>query len=71
MKVKVIVFDLDDTLFDELDYVRSGLLHVSEYLSTVLDATVEQLYQELLKSLAVARSHIFDRVLKIHNSWTE
>ena len=50
MKVKVIVFDLDDTLFDELDYVRSGLLHVSEYLSTVLDATVEQLYQELLNT---------------------
>ena len=71
MKVKVIVFDLDDTLFDELDYVRSGLLHVSEYLATVLEATVEQLYQELLKSMTIARSHIFDRVLKIHNSWTE
>ena len=28
----VIVFDLDDTLYDEVDFVRSGFLEISEYL---------------------------------------
>jgi putative hydrolase of the HAD superfamily len=28
----VIVFDLDDTLYDEIDFVKSGFLEVSEYL---------------------------------------
>ena len=28
----VIVFDLDDTLYDEVDFVKSGFLEISEYL---------------------------------------
>ena len=28
----VIVFDLDDTLYDEIDFVKSGFLEISEYL---------------------------------------
>ena len=31
--IKVVVFDLDDTLYDEIDYCRSGFQAVSEFLS--------------------------------------
>ena len=29
----VVIFDLDDTLYDEIDYCRSGFSAVAEYLS--------------------------------------
>ena len=33
MKIKVIVFDLDDTLYDEIEYVKSGFIQVANYFS--------------------------------------
>ena len=33
MKIKVIVFDLDDTLYDEIEYVKSCFKEVSNYFS--------------------------------------
>ena len=71
MKVKVIIFDLDDTLYGELDYVRSGLSCIALDLEQVLDVSSNQLYQDLLLSLAENRSEIFDRVLKKYDVWNE
>ena len=64
MKIKVIVFDLDDTLFDELDYVRSGLNHTAMALADRQGWDVADISRQLLASLKVSRSHIFDRVLE-------
>lgn len=33
-KLKAIIFDLDDTLYSERDYVKSGFIAVDEYLQT-------------------------------------
>ena len=33
--IKVVVFDLDDTLYDEIDYCKSGFRAVSEFLSNL------------------------------------
>jgi len=63
MTIKVLVFDLDDTLYDELEYVRSGLKHVAEVLSERFRWDVEDTDRQLQASLAVSRSKIFDRVL--------
>ena len=64
MKIKVIVFDLDDTLYDELDYVRSGLTHTAGVLAAKQGWDYAELRRALLASLQVSRSHIFDRVLE-------
>lgn len=64
MKIKVIVFDLDDTLYDELDYVRSGLNFTGEALANKLDWDVTETRLQLKASLQVSRSNIFDRVLQ-------
>ncbi len=63
MQVKVAVFDLDDTLFNELDYVRSGLFHVAHILAGKLGWDEGDLRQALLTSLQVSRDQVFDRVL--------
>lgn len=63
MLTKVIVFDLDDTLYDELDYVRSGLRHTGQVLSERYRWDPEDTERQLLASLDVSRDKIFDRVL--------
>ena len=49
----ILVFDLDDTLYDELTYVRSGFRAVAEWGEAVLGIDAELSFQQLNK--------IFDR----------
>lgn len=60
---RVIVFDLDDTLYLERDYVRSGLRAVGRWASTALgmDGLGEVMRARFE---AGARSHIFDDSLQ-------
>jgi len=57
----ILVFDLDDTLFDELSYVRSGLRAVAEQMSAACRQPATRLFETFLESLALGRSHVFDR----------
>lgn len=59
----VIVFDLDDTLYEELSFVRSGFRAVADYLSPLIDLTREEIFQSLMAELQVQREKIFDRFL--------
>lgn len=60
----VIVFDLDDTLYEELSYVRSGFRVVAAYLSPLLGSDQESIYQALLEELVVKREEVFNRFLQ-------
>lgn len=64
----VIVFDLDDTLYEEITFVKSGFKAVSEFLAPVLHRSSDMLYQELVTCLDDGRGAIFDEVLKKHNA---
>ncbi|WP_035587990.1 HAD family hydrolase [Hippea jasoniae] len=44
----VIVFDLDDTLYDEIDFVKSGFLEISEYLGS--SHYFDFMWEEFLKA---------------------
>jgi len=57
----ILVFDLDDTLYDELSYVRSGLAAVARFVAAETGADVATLRQFLDESLALGRSQVFDR----------
>jgi putative hydrolase of the HAD superfamily len=61
MKTKVFIFDLDDTLYCEHDYVHSGLKAVAHYLA-VDDVQKENTYYEYMVQVwkKVGRGKIFD-----------
>ncbi|BDH60829.1 HAD superfamily hydrolase [Lysinibacillus sp. PLM2] len=69
---KVIVFDMDDTLYDEFEFVKSGFREVAKYLSVNYHLQEEELFQwmwqRLLKS---GRGRIFDDLLKENNLFSK
>lgn len=71
MKVKVVVFDLDDTLFSEIEYVKSGFLSVAKYFENKFNLDSKSLYTFMLKDLENnGRGKIFDNMLKAFNIYT-
>ena len=66
MRVKVIIFDLDDTLYPEIEFVQSGFAAVSEYLHALHPKhSKESLYTLMLQELEKnGRGKVFDVVLE-------
>ena len=61
----ILVFDLDDTLYDEITFVYSGFETVSEYLSNEFNLDKEKIYNSLKKELHKnGRGRVFDTVFK-------
>jgi putative hydrolase of the HAD superfamily len=50
MKIEAILFDLDDTLYNEVDFVRSGFKGVAKYLSKKNNCSQNLVYQELISN---------------------
>jgi len=62
---KVIVFDMDDTLYDEYDFVKSGFNVVAEYLSSQYQLDKQEMYNWMWEAvLENGRGAIFDNLLK-------
>lgn len=61
--IKAVVFDLDDTLISEFDYIKSGFLAVSDYIYEKLHIKV---YDELLELYHTDKKKVFDRLLNNH-----
>ena len=59
----VIVFDLDDTLYDELTYVRSGFRAVADYLQNTYGIPVKSSMDFMMQKLVAGRGRIFDELL--------
>ena len=45
--IKAIFFDLDDTLYNEIDYVMSGFKVVSSYISSQFDLSQKEVFKIL------------------------
>lgn len=60
----VLVFDLDDTLYDELTYVKSGFQVVARDLYHRFSWPEEVTFEHMVKSLERGRERIFDDVLR-------
>ena len=68
----VLVFDLDDTLYPELNYVHSGFRAVAAFLSPLLDVPAETLAVGMIAEEAVlGRGQVFDNVLRQHGRWSK
>ena len=69
MSVKVIIFDLDDTLYDEIEFVKSGFWAVSkEFLATNPNPLYEKMLEVLEKE---GRGRVFDEALKAYGFETK
>jgi putative hydrolase of the HAD superfamily len=67
----VLVFDLDDTLYEELTYVKSGFRAVAEYLRVEYGVQEKKVYNDLVERLEGGRGAVFDDVLKKHNIFSK
>lgn len=63
----VLVFDLDNTLYDEITYVWSGFRAVSRYLQETYGVPFEDSYQFMQERLGAGRGKIFDDLLLRYN----
>lgn len=63
--VRLVVFDMDDTLYDEIDYCRSGFKACGRWLSDSCDLSAETIYNAFWARFASGdRRHVFDAALK-------
>ncbi|NLM97161.1 MAG: HAD-IA family hydrolase [Halanaerobiaceae bacterium] len=63
--IKAVIFDLDDTLYYELDYVKSGFRAVSRYISSKYGVSEEEFYQLQLDILEMeGLGKVFDLTLE-------
>ena len=66
--IKTVVFDLDDTLYDEIDYCKSGFNAVAHSLSNLVDVlTPEEIFDGLWQQFSAGnRTKTFNAVLEHH-----
>lgn len=63
----VLVFDLDDTLYQELTFVKSGFKTVAYFLGGIFNLQAPKIYKQIIDRLRKkGRGKIFDDVLR-HN----
>jgi len=61
--IRLIIFDLDDTLYPEMDFVKSGFRNVSEALSRDFGFQTGEIYCLLINAFNEDRKFVFNRVL--------
>jgi putative hydrolase of the HAD superfamily len=66
--MKAIVFDLDDTLYKEADFVYGAFMEVAHYLSEKYRIDKDELYQSMIKLLSEkGRGSIFNDICDMYN----
>ena len=59
--IKAIVFDLDDTLISEKEYIKSGFQAISEYICKKYDLQFKKVLSELMTLSEVDSKNVFNR----------
>ena len=62
--IKAVIFDLDDTLYPEMQYVKSGFDHIANEIGNRYHKNSNKLYEELLDEYFQEKTKVFNRVLK-------
>jgi len=63
----VLVFDMDDTLYEEATYVCSGFRAVARHLGPILGKSASRLHAEMMGFLeTLGRGRVFDSLLERH-----
>jgi putative hydrolase of the HAD superfamily len=71
-RLRAVLFDLDDTLYPEMDFVRGGFRAVAAWLAPRIGAGEAGLYDEMLGVLErEGRGKVFDAVLRSRDAFRE
>lgn len=62
-RFQLVAFDMDDTLYPEMDYVRSGYTAVAQHLAGLANLAPDEILAGMWRSFAVNRRTVFDSVL--------
>jgi putative hydrolase of the HAD superfamily len=65
--IKVVLFDLDDTLISEKDYIESGYRYIAKALSTTIDKSEDVIYTQLFKLFHESPKNVFNRLYDFFN----
>lgn len=68
--IRAVIFDLDDTLIPEIDYVMSGYSAVSKQIASELTLDELTIYNDLIELFNQNRKNVFDRFLLKYNRFT-
>ena len=60
--IKAVIFDLDDTLVSEYEYVQSGYRYVSKRLEDRLGRTADEIFERLTELSKETYSRAFNRL---------
>ena len=60
--VKVVVFDLDDTLISEKEYIKSGYRHIAEVIGQRFNINKDQVYIDLFQLFRESPHNVFNRL---------
>lgn len=69
--IRAVLFDLDDTLYEEMSFVESGFHAVSRHISNKFKLNENEVYSSLMDILArQGRGRVFDTFLKRHGLYS-
>ncbi|MED3764568.1 HAD-IA family hydrolase [Ureibacillus terrenus] len=60
--IKAVIFDLDDTLISEHEYIKSGYKFISNLLSKKLNRDPKELYELLITLFSQSPKNVFNRL---------
>ena len=60
--IKAVVFDLDDTLISEKEYIKSGYRHIAEVVSQRFNFNKDQVYIDLFQLFKKSPHNVFNRL---------
>ncbi|MFC4322625.1 HAD family hydrolase [Litchfieldia salsa] len=61
--IKAVIFDLDDTLISEKEYIKSGYRHIAQIISNRYNKDTIELYELLMKLFKDSPRNVFNRLL--------
>ena len=64
--IKAVIFDLDDTLISEYEYIRSGFNIVAEVLSEKYQLLQEDVFFKLMSLFQESPKNVFNRLLDLY-----
>lgn len=62
--IKAVVFDLDDTLISEKEYIKSGYRHIAGILSERYKINDEKTFEDLMELFIESSKNVFNRLLE-------
>lgn len=65
--IKAVLFDLDDTLISENEYIISGYRYISELIEPYIKTSKEEIFNELYNLYKANSKNVFNRLLDLHD----